>query len=833
MQRMMTGIMPLVMAAVCAFGDSAPLSPAFQPRGHNAWDFWFAKNGDTYHAFYLEYPDKEALPDQSRRHGGQWVGHAVSKDLAHWEEQAVALKEAPARGIATGSCVRDGDRWYMLLTYQGFTLAESADLEHWQWKAKAQFPAELKAEWKGESLGFRMLADPFVYPERIDGWWYAAINSQIVGVPKEQSGAQVLMRSKDLLQWETHKVICYPKLFERIETAQFWAKNGKWYLHFGGAGGKGGSHVYIADRFDGPYEERPWSQITLPGIGYFYLGKRVVAPDGSDVFLAGQNYAGLSVPIRMTYGPDGAITFGGAAQEPAKPDYTSRVPKFVFAETLQEQEAQLKTNPLVLRFSESRKNMSADPYRPLYHFVSPESAMNDPNGLCFWQGRWHLFYQGYPPEDKRQHWGHTVSDDLIHWRDLPYAIYPNPEEKCFSGATLVEKDRVIAMYHGTKVGNMVALSHDPLLLNWEKVAGKAVIPTLETDGSPRGYPIFDPCVWKKGEFYYSLSGGTQPTGTAGKTVPLESLFRSKDLATWEYLHPFVENDRFTQTGDDGACPYFWPVGDRHILLFFSHTSGGQYLLGDYDTPADKFFATAHGKFNHGPMGPAGVHAPSATPDGRGGLIAVFNMNPGKGTKGWNQLMTLPMRLTLTGKEELGFEPAGDIASLRDGHRRIDGMALPANQDVILPDIRGNAMEIAAEIDVKGSPLVELNLLRSPNKEEFTRIAFLRERGYKSNNWTAVKQNASVVILDNSYASAQPDVKSRMPEVAQVYLDQDEPFKVRVFIDRSVVEVFVNGRQVLAARVYPGREDSVGVSLRAQGSEAKLKSLDAWQMRSIY
>ena len=310
MMRAVTGFVWCVLAAACALGDDAPLSPAFRPKGHNAWDFGFAKTGDTYHAFFLEYPDKDAMPDQSRRHGGQWVGHAVSKDLLHWEERAVALKEAPARGIATGSCVRDGGRWAMLVTYQGFTLAESDDLEHWRWKAKAHFPAELKAEWKDEVLGFRMLADPFVYPEKIDGWWYAAINSQIVGAPKETSGAQVLMRSRDFLQWETHRVICYPQCFERIETAQFWEKNGKWYLHFGGAGGKGGSHVYVADRFDGPYEERPWSRMELPCVGSFYLGKRVVASDGTDVFLAGQGYAGLSLPIRMAYLSDGTVLFG-------------------------------------------------------------------------------------------------------------------------------------------------------------------------------------------------------------------------------------------------------------------------------------------------------------------------------------------------------------------------------------------------------------------------------------------------------------------------------------------------------------------------------------------
>ena len=74
------------------------------------------------------------------------------------------------------------------------------------------------------------------------------------------------------------------------------------------------------------------------------------------------------------------------------------------------------------------------------------------------------------------------------------------------------------------------------------------------------------------------------------------LFRSQDLENWEYLHPFWERDRFTRLGDDGACPYFWPLGDRHILVFFSHLSGGQYLIGDYDTERDKFLVDAHGLF---------------------------------------------------------------------------------------------------------------------------------------------------------------------------------------------------------------------------------------------
>ena len=535
-------------------------------------------------------------------------------------------------------------------------------------------------------------------------------------------------------------------------------------------------------------------------------------------------------------------TLGAGRQSRARReerDNTSRVPKYTFSDTLDEQEAQLKTNPLILRFKESRKSMAGDPYRPIYHYVNPENRLNDPNGLCFWKGRWHLFYQAYPPEDPRQHWGHAVSDDLIHWRDLPYAIYPNPERCCFSGATLVEKDRVIAMYHGTTVGNMVAVSNDPLLLNWEKITGKAVVP-INPDESVPPHRVFDPCIWKKGNMYYSLSGGTLPRGPGGKRMRADFLWRSKDLAAWQFMHQFIEDDYYGMVGDDGACPYFWPIGDEHILLHYSHTSGGKYLLGDYDTKRDKFVVTNGGDFNFGPSAPCGVHAPSATPDGKGGVIAIFNMNPGKPTKGWNQIMTLPRRLTLAPKRNIDpliIEPAGDVESLRHDHQHVDSTPLPANKEVVLSNVRGNAIEIVAEIDPTNAPMVEMNVLRSPDAEEITSIRFFKERGYKHREFGRgnpySRQFSSLITIDSSLSSTLPDVLSRAPETAPVGIGEKEPLKLRVFIDGSVVEVFVNGRQCVAVRAYPGREDSVGVSLRSRGRGAMLKSLDAWQMKNIY
>ncbi len=266
-------------------------------------------------------------------------------------------------------------------------------------------------------------------------------------------------------------------------------------------------------------------------------------------------------------------------------------------------------------------------------------------------------------------------------------------------------------------------------------------------------------------------------------------------------------------------------------------SGGKYLLGDYDTGRDKFVVTDGGDFNFGPYGPAGVHAPSACPDGKGGVIAIFNMNPAKPTEGWNQIMTLPMRLTLDTKNELSqlmIEPAGDIESLRYNHRKAGERNLPANQEVVLENIRGNAMELIAEIDPKGAPMVEMNVLRSPDGQERTRILFFKERGYRHRyRGKRSKRYDSLISIDSSYSSTLPDVKSRPPETAPVLLGKDEPLKLRVFVDKSVVEVFVNGKQCVAMRVYPGRKDSIGVSLRSQGRNATLKSLDAWQMKNIY
>ena len=138
------------------------------------------------------------------------------------------------------------------------------------------------------------------------------------------------------------------------------------------------------------------------------------------------------------------------------------------------------------------------------------------------------------------------------------------------------------------------------------------------------------------------------------------------------------------------------------------------------------------------------------------------------------------------------------------------------------------MELDVEIDPKNSRWVRLSVLRSTNAEEQTSITFYNH----DRRLTYWYYTDSAIVLDGSQSTTLPDVDIRPGERAILGKGGD-PLKLRIFIDRSVVEVFANGKQYLAMRVYPGRRDSLGVSLRAQGQGAVLNRLDAWQMKAIW
>ncbi|MCC6804370.1 MAG: GH32 C-terminal domain-containing protein [Anaerolineae bacterium] len=161
---------------------------------------------------------------------------------------------------------------------------------------------------------------------------------------------------------------------------------------------------------------------------------------------------------------------------------------------------------------------------------------------------------------------------------------------------------------------------------------------------------------------------------------------------------------------------------------------------------------------------------------------------------------------------------------------------------VVEDLNAHAVELVLEIDTNKSPAVMLDVLRSPDRQEYTRITFYRDRGLKpitpDGHIASTPRGvgaSSLISIDTSHSSILTDTLSRAPETAPVYLEPDENLSLRIFIDRSIVEVFVNSKQCVATRVYPARGDStqVAMAIGAQGSAIQLVSLDAWEMKSIY
>ena len=256
--------------------------------------------------------------------------------------------------------------------------------------------------------------------------------------------------------------------------------------------------------------------------------------------------------------------------------------------------------------------------------------------------------------------------------------------------------------------------------------------------------------------------------------------------------------RRDRCGEDGAVPNFLPIGNgKHLLLFFSHKRAGQYLLGDYDAIAHKFRPDYHGRMNYGPWVMGSLHAPTAFVDSSGRFLAMFNVRENrlraedvyesKDPAVWYGIMTLPRHLWLDGRNRLHVAPVAELEKLRFAHQRIAPMTVPANKELELTDVAGKAIEIDAVFEPGKSREFGLNVLRSPDGVERTTITVYM------NMYEAGRRQ---IGIDVSHASLRPDVASRSPEIGPLEVPNGEPIRLRVFVDRSIVEVFANDVQCL-------------------------------------
>ena len=487
-----------------------------------------------------------------------------------------------------------------------------------------------------------------------------------------------------------------------------------------------------------------------------------------------------------------------------------------------------------LQHHPDRIPLAADPWRPAYHYQPPCKWMNDPNGTVYWKGRYHLFYQHNPdgPWHGNIHWGHASSEDLVHWTDHPIALTPGPggpdRLQCYSGTAFVNADGVPTfIYHGVPDGICLATSADDMLINWEKHPSNPIIP----DPGPGAEFVVTgaPCAWLEDGVYYAI------TGNSHQSPDTAYLFSSTDMANWQYRHPFYEGGKFTHPGEDCAVPDFFKLDGKAVLSFASHLRGAQFYVGTY---ADqRFTPERHKRMAFAESRRTGAYCEGQTlldDRGRRILFARFSEARFKYAlidSGWAGICALPLVLSLAEDDELLLDPVPELESLRSDHLALRDLRLTHGSDVSLA-ITGDSLELRAVLEWDDAEEVGFKVRCSPDGEEETLVRFNVNPG---RTHVAPDQVAPMreLILDISRSSLSPDVSNRESQRAAFEVPYGNTVELRVFVDRSVVEVIADRRHYVGKRIYPARPDSVEVRAYARGGRAALRSFDAWRMNAIW
>ena len=449
-----------------------------------------------------------------------------------------------------------------------------------------------------------------------------------------------------------------------------------------------------------------------------------------------------------------------------------------------------------------REKLLSDPFRPGYHFVTPEGRCMpfDPNGAIFWKGQYHLFYIF---QDARGHnWGHVSSTDLFHWRHHPTGLVSG----MFSGNCFVNKEgRPTICYHQVGQGNAMAAAIDDDLNEWKKLDSNPITPkTLPGDPNHDKYRSWDPYGWLEGDTYYAIFGGNRP-----------AIVKSKSLAgPWNYVGDLMGNAvPGVGINEDVSCADFFPIGNTRMLLCISHRLGARYYLGEWKN--EQFHPRFHEKMSwidHS------FFAPESLVDDQGRRIMwswIFD-SPGFAMRqeaGWSGTMSLPRVLTLGPDGMLRMNPPCEIERLRYRPQSRADVSLAADQQVVVDGISGNSIELGLEIKAPEARQFGVKVCRSADGQEETLVYY-----------DAVDKKLKVDTTRSSLTEGPKSI-----EAGPLELKAGEPLQLRVFVDRSVVEVFANGRQAVMRRVYPSKADSVGVAIFSQGGPAHVANLHKWDM----
>lgn len=454
------------------------------------------------------------------------------------------------------------------------------------------------------------------------------------------------------------------------------------------------------------------------------------------------------------------------------------------------------------------EHLYAEQGRPQFHFSSRRGRLNDPNGLLFHQGEYHLFHQLHPygVNSASKHWGHAVSRDLVHWQELPIALYPDELGEMFSGSGVVDRrdtagfrtgaePPLVLVFTGAKHPRTqgLAFSNDRGR-TWTKYAGNPVLPNLaQGNRDPRVLWHEPTRRWVMALYVAQPDPRPAPGGGKPETVRTISFFTSPDLKQWTpagRVEGFFEcPDLFELSLDGDPARHRWVLQD----------GSGHYLVGSFDgasfTPETKRLAGHQGDAFYG------AQTFSDAPDGRCIQLgwarmsnAVFEGMP------FSQMMNFPCDLSLKSTPagpRLARRPVREIETLRG--RRHTIQAQPVQPGVNpLSAIASEFLDLRLDLAV-----------------EDARQVALKVRG------TEFVYDVAEQKLTGGRGSAALPLR-------------DGRLQFRLLIDRGLAELFAaDGLVYMPVALPPAQGSAPILDLSARGGTARIVSIEADELNSIW
>ncbi|RKS87633.1 beta-fructofuranosidase [Orbus hercynius] len=466
-----------------------------------------------------------------------------------------------------------------------------------------------------------------------------------------------------------------------------------------------------------------------------------------------------------------------------------------------------------------------DRYYPAYHIAAKAGWINDPNGLVYFNGKYHAFFQHYPYDENwgPMHWGHVVSDDMVHWQHLPIALAPSEDydkDGCFSGSAVDDNGTLALIYTGhvwlkeagddsaVREVQCLAISHDGI--HFEK-QGVVLTP-------PDGIMHFrDPKVWKQDGRWFMVVGARD-----ANDVGQVRLYSSADLRQWQF------EQILAQTDDPDVymmeCPDFFPLGDSYILMFspqgmkakgyqYRNRFQSGYLVGKWQAGSEFKITHQFAEFDHG----HDFYAPQSfeAADGRRILISWMDMwesaMPSKADK-WAGVLSLPRETILTKDGKVILRPIKELESLRKDEKKLTNLYLTKTQQ---------NLELCA---LQSELMVNIDLTRTTAERAGLKLAASADGQQAA--WLYIDNQANRLVLDRTLAGEGVAGYRSIP------LPQGNTLKLHIFVDHSSVEVFINdGEYSFSSRIYPTNNDRT-IYLFAENGDLLVNDIEYWALHNM-